>query len=206
MSLDRCSHNTGYSLSSKVMGPTKNVEKREEDSISGYLKSFGIGSAISICYTAANHLRVVGSISATDFTSFNLEVCNFIERKSISTLDLCIIGPIAAEIIFGQLIQKNLLPDISKGIVGRIAPGKESVLNSNVAKVSRAILSAGLFTGTYMFLNGGEFSDSLMNIHALDAVIFGIVLGLIRESGLGLAGAVGGHIAHDTLATALLSC
>lgn len=115
--------------------------------------------------------------------------------------------PIVEEIVFRGLIQDVLLTRIPKYVIKKIAPGKETALDTRIAKAARITLTAALFSAAHL-ANSGFFADSYVSMQLVATFVGGIGLGILKESNAGLLGAMGGHIANNmiAIAPALWSC
>jgi hypothetical protein len=109
--------------------------------------------------------------------------------------------PIAEEILFRGLIQDVLLTRVPKYVIRKIAPGKETALDTRIAKAARITLTAALFSAAHL-ANSGFFADSYVSMQLVSTFVGGIGLGILKESKVGLLGAMGGHIANNMIAIA----
>lgn len=130
-----------------------------------------------------------------------------LSMKVITGATVGVIVPFSEEILFRGLMQDVLLMRIPKFIVKKIAPGKETVLDSSVAKAARIALTAAAFSA-YHFQNQGLFSDSYVTMQLVSTFVMGIGFGLLKESKAGLLGSIGAHMANNFVAIAptLWSC
>lgn len=115
--------------------------------------------------------------------------------------------PLLEEIAFRGLIQDLLLKRFPKYVVNKVAPGKETCVDSNIAKAARIALTAAAFS-TYHLTNKGFFTDSYISMQLVATFGLGIGLGVIKESKSGLQGAIGAHMANNVMAMlpTLMSC
>lgn len=100
------------------------------------------------------------------------------------------------ELVFRGAVQDLLLTRIPKAILQKLAPDKVSTVDGRIAKVAKIALVATLFASSHL-LNMGKTTDSYVSGQVIQTVILGIVLGIIKESRLGLAGAIGLHGAFN---------
>ncbi|MDP1836370.1 MAG: CPBP family intramembrane metalloprotease [Chlamydiales bacterium] len=116
-------------------------------------------------------------------------------------------APIIEEVIFRGLIQDVFLTRVPKYIAKKIAPGTETALDSNIAKVARIVLTAVLFSAIHI-PNYGALPSSYVDMQLASTFVLGIVLGALKESRAGLLGAMGAHITNNIIAISpiLLSC
>ncbi len=116
-------------------------------------------------------------------------------------------APISEEILFRGLIQDLLLTRVPKYIIAKIAPGKETALDTRMAMAARIILTSALFSAAHL-QNKGILSDSYVATQLVTTFVVGIGFGALKESKAGLLGSIGAHMAHNMLATApiLWSC
>nr|QIQ10899.1 hypothetical protein OJOKFFHK_00042 [uncultured bacterium] len=115
--------------------------------------------------------------------------------------------PLFEEVVFRGLIQDVLLKRIPKYIVSKVAPGKETALDSNIAKVARITLTAAAFSACHL-VNFGIMPDSYVRAQLIASFVMGIGFGALKESKAGLLGAIGAHMANNVMAISpqLWSC
>lgn len=118
--------------------------------------------------------------------------------KLMDLTKMGIIAPIQEEIFFRGLMQDILLTRIPKYMIKKIAPGKETSLDSTAAKAVRIALTAFIFSIAH-FTNKGLFSDSYVTAQVIGSFIFGIGLGMIKDSKAGLLGAIGAHMTNNII-------
>lgn len=127
-----------------------------------------------------------------------------IKRMKIKLVKGALFPGIFEEIQFRYLLQDWILTRIPKKTIACILPGKESYLNSNLYKAIKILITAYLFSeahrsNTYMCnLTIKESEYQLVNTFVL-----GIILGIAKESRLGLSGAIGLHAGNNLQALAL---
>lgn len=134
----------------------------------------------------------------------------FISVFAIKATIVAIAGvgvPIFEEIIFRDLIQNFFLTWIPKYVIKKIAPGKETILDTRIAQAARIILTAALFSAAHLG-NSKYFADAVVSMQLVTTFVGGIGLGILKESKAGLLGAMGGHMANNMSAIApqLWSC
>lgn len=103
------------------------------------------------------------------------------------------------ELYFRGVLQGAALHRIPKMILNRIKLGKGYVLESMGAKVARILIVATLFSYVHSF-NDDELSKEAVRAQMVGSFVGGLCLGAIKESRLGLMGAVGGHVANNLFA------
>lgn len=134
-------------------------------------------------------------------------------HTSVSAVKATLVGttgvgfPIIEEILFRGLVQDVLLTRIPKFVLKKVLPGKETALDTRIAKAARITLTAALFSASHL-TNSGLFADSYISMQLVATFALGIGLGILKESKAGLLGTMGGHIAHNMIAIApnLWSC
>lgn len=116
-------------------------------------------------------------------------------------------APLCEEVIFRGLIQDVLLKRIPKYFVKKIAPGKETSLDSNISKVVRITLTAALFSAAHLS-NSKIAADSYVSMNLIATFVLGIGCGVLKETKAGLLGAVGAHMNNNIFAisSTLWSC
>lgn len=108
-------------------------------------------------------------------------------------------GPICEELLFRGVIQDILLKRIAKKILMNVAPEKAWVLDTRVATAARIVFASALFSTAHL-INDGQLAHEYVVHQAIGAFFGSLLLGAIKESGLGLAGAIGAHIGHNAFA------
>jgi membrane protease YdiL (CAAX protease family) len=100
-----------------------------------------------------------------------------------------------------------LIYHFSKFIVKKIAPGKETLLDTTAAKATRIVLTAAAFSAAHL-QNQDLFSDSYVIMQLVSTFVGSIGLGILKESKAGLLGSIGAHMAHNFIAISpiLWSC
>lgn len=127
--------------------------------------------------------------------------------KISSIVQVAVLAPIFEEIVFRGIIQSFLLKQIPSYIIKKCAPGKESYLDSSIAKIARITITTGLFVAVHI-PNRMLMSENYVNGQLVTALITGIGFGYLRESKVGLLGAIGAHFAKNFLPAVpvLMSC
>lgn len=95
--------------------------------------------------------------------------------------------------------QDVLLTRIPKYMIKIIAPGKESLLDSSLAKAARIGLTAALFSSLH-FRNLQSHSQAEVVSQVVCTFVLGLGFGMIKESKAGILGAIGAHMANNALA------
>lgn len=124
-----------------------------------------------------------------------------LSMKVINSANVGVIAPLLEEVLFRGLMQDVLLTRIPKFIVKKIAPGRETALDSSVAKAARITLTAAAFSAFHL-QNQGLFADSYVTMQLVAAFAMGIGFGMLKESKAGLLGSVGAHMANNFAAIA----
>jgi hypothetical protein len=114
---------------------------------------------------------------------------------------------IAEEILFRGLVQDVLLTRIPKLIINKMAPGKEKVLDTTIAKAARILLTSAGFSAVHL-QNQAVYPGEEMKAQLITSFISGIGFGILKESKVGLAGTIGAHMAGNIffLSPILWSC
>jgi hypothetical protein len=128
-----------------------------------------------------------------------IPLCKDPLQMKISTFStLAVAGPILEELLCRGLIQDLLLKRGARVILKNILPGKESWVDTTIAKIFRITTTAGLFSAMHL-LNKGAVSNEYLHTQLIAAFVGGIVFGALKESKAGMPGAIGGHAANNTL-------
>lgn len=106
--------------------------------------------------------------------------------------------------MFRHLIQKILLPNFFENKISQKKENKEKSLNSRVDKAARIGLTTVLFSSIHL-LNNGFFPDDYVKMQTLNALTVGMILGVVRETRLGLSGAIIAHVVHNCIAGVMVS-
>lgn len=104
-------------------------------------------------------------------------------------------APINEEIFFRGIVQGLLLYRIPAIIFQEIAINKSRVCKSVFAPWARTIAVAGLFASAHQDNEPSTISQA----KTAHAFFLGLELGLIKESRLKLAGAIGAHMANNCI-------
>lgn len=117
--------------------------------------------------------------------------------------------PIVEEVIFRGLIQDVMLKRVPKYLIKKIAPGKETALDSTIAKITRITLTAALFSASHLS-NLEALPDSYVSAQVVGTFVMGIGWGALKEfepKG-GLLSSIGAHITQNLggISPILLSC
>ena len=124
-----------------------------------------------------------------------------LSMKVINATTMGVIAPLSEEILFRGLMQDVLLTRIPKYIVKKIAPGRETVLDSSIAQAARIALTAAAFSAFHL-QNQGVFSDSYVSMQLVATFAMGIGFGILKDSKAGLLGSIGAHMANNFVALA----
>lgn len=122
-------------------------------------------------------------------------------------MEYCIASPIREEIMYRGLHQDVLFTRVPKWILKQIAPSKVHYLDSTTAKVIRIALTAFLFSLAHIG-NFGSMSDDYVARQLFTTLVYGVVLGALKESRVGLLGCISSHVVNNLSAFApfLWSC
>lgn len=115
--------------------------------------------------------------------------------------------PIKAEILFRGLIQGLLLRHIPRAIITKIAPGKEGLVDTKIAKIARIVFTSALFAAMHGS-DGSTLSDDYVKMKIGATFCMGLIFGAINESKVGLFGSISAHIGQNVrayLTSSLLS-
>lgn len=134
----------------------------------------------------------------------NISIFNEMRKLSgdFAKVDLLANGifiPIFEEIVFRGLIQDVMLTRIPKYVVSKILPGRETILDSKMAKVARIIIAALLFSTVGHAYNCIYVADYVVKMQMVGALIAGLGLGMIKESNAGLLGSIGAHAFNNMI-------
>lgn len=110
-----------------------------------------------------------------------------------------IIIPILEEIFFRGIIQDKILYQLPKYICKYVSPGSEKYLDTIIAKVARIGITAALFGAAHM-TNAPIIGEKTAEIQSSMAFIAGIILGIVKESELGMVGSIGLHMGNNYIA------
>lgn len=119
--------------------------------------------------------------------------------KATLILQMVIYAPLLEEFIFRYLIQDLLFNRFPKKITMMSAPGKEACLNFTGVRETRIIVTASLFSA-YHLINLVWAADSYVTLQLITTFILGISFGVLKESRVGLLGAISAHMTYNYLA------
>jgi membrane protease YdiL (CAAX protease family) len=127
--------------------------------------------------------------------------------KAHTLASTVIIYPILEEVFFRQLIQTIILPPYTKRIMRFIRPAGSFQLNNIIDKVVRILITAALFSSFHL-QNKKIWDDSTVDVQVLSAFVFGIGLGIVKESRAGILGSIVAHMVNNLIAVGgvLLGC
>ena len=126
---------------------------------------------------------------------------------SVNTIKITSIGivgiasPIAEEILFRWLLQDVILKKTPLFVLKKMTPGKEKLVDAKITKCFRIGFVSTLFSAAHL-LNQGIFPDSYVRQQIISTLFLGSICGILKESKLGLSGAIGAHIANNIVAIA----
>jgi len=89
---------------------------------------------------------------------------------------LCI-GPIVEELFNRYLLQTILLKEIPKGVLRRVSPSSEHVLDTTIAKLARIAICATIFAGWHIKSYGCNRGGTIPQFYG------GLLLSTLRETG-----------------------
>ena len=127
--------------------------------------------------------------------------------KITNLVALGVIPAVGEELLFRGLIQDVLLKRLPAWMLKKISPGQEKMIDTKIAKIGRIILTSALFSAWHL-QNRGILPDAYVKSQLVGTFTLGILLGMIKESNLGLLGSMGAHFANNTIAISpiLLGC
>ena len=102
------------------------------------------------------------------------------------------------EILFRHGIQEISLQELPKSILKKAAPAKETLLDSKTAKAGRILLTSTLFS-LFHLTHLVIIPKPVMLAQLVNTFTLGIGAGILRESKLGLAGAIGLHLGYNII-------
>lgn len=91
--------------------------------------------------------EIVNQINSNIPTDLHITV--FAVKARLIIYD-CIIPPLFEEIIYRGLIQDCLLTRCPKYLIKRIAPGKEAIIDTTIAKIIRITFTAAIFYALHL--------------------------------------------------------
>lgn len=125
----------------------------------------------------------------------------------INALDLgmSVVGnPLLDEIQYRYLLQDVLLTQIPKFVIRQFAPGKESLLDSKIAKATRILFTTTLFS-FHQIHHISYQSPFIVSAFLVYAFTAGLALGTIKESKAGLLGSSTAYITHNLLRQSIIT-
>lgn len=166
-----------------------------------FLETLGIGIGTGVMGSLLGDQIVslsgkTGAIPDFDYQKMMTEMCVTIVNTDNFVINACFIGPILEELIFRYSIQQVLLKEIPEKIIKIIAPGKEDVLDSKVAKITRTLFTAALF-GYIHIVNQGRYPDAYCYGQIISSFVGGIAFGILKESKVGLLGSIVAHVSNN---------
>lgn len=106
------------------------------------------------------------------------------------TVSATVIAGISGELLFRGLFQEMILKRLPKSIINSIAPGKESILDTKIAKVARVVLTAVVNTLAVRVFLDGAFPSNFLNQLLLSGFVKNIGLSVLKESKAGIVGSL----------------
>lgn len=170
--------------------------------VASRIKQLGLGIASAAIISPlqisqnflATYLGLIPEISVKDYST----VFATIEQLPRAKLEIVLDAPIFEELLCRGLLQDVLLTRLPKYILKKISPGSETILDSTIAKIARILFTSTAFSLLHLS-NHGTFPDSVVSHQLVSGFTIGIALGIIKEN-IGLVGAIGTHIAHNSVA------
>lgn len=145
-----------------------------------------------------------GIIPSIDWDQMMHELCIQVNNSDNFYQNACVVAPIFEEPLFRYGIQEVLLTYLPKKIVKKVAPGKEMILDCKIAKTSRIALTTLLFAAIHL-INKSEFPESYVMRQVISSFVGGIIFGILKESRVGLLGAIEAHCLNNCLSALLIS-
>ncbi|MBX9923948.1 MAG: CPBP family intramembrane metalloprotease [Rhabdochlamydiaceae bacterium] len=109
---------------------------------------------------------------------------------------------ITEEIVWRGIFQDVLLKRLPQMILKTVAPGKEKLLDSKEAKIFRVVITAALFSIMHAPNRQVMSSAYVDRLQIPLTFVAGLLFGAIKESKLGLTGAIGAHLGLNTVGLA----
>jgi membrane protease YdiL (CAAX protease family) len=113
-------------------------------------------------------------------------------------MPVVIVAPISEELFFRGLFQDVLLKRIPSFFMRQIAPGKETILDTKIAKAARVLLTAAAFSYAHIGNESLATLDST-GIQLFSTFVLGIGFSALKESKAGMPGAIGAHFINNFL-------
>lgn len=132
---------------------------------------------------------------------------SLLQAKFLFSINVLFATPLLEEFIFREFLQGYCLKKVSNLMIKHCVLQVKSPIIDKIDKVARVALTAGLFA-LWHLQNKGLVSDAEMEGQLVHTCVLGLGLGLLKESNVGLAGAVGAHMANNAIASMeyLMSC
>lgn len=105
----------------------------------------------------------------------------------------CIVAPLLEEGVFRGLIQGKILGWIEK----KCKKGFSETSRVHFIGAALRIGIAAILFSIVHLSNSGVFADSYVSVQLVGSLILGIGLGIIKESSLGMWGAIGAHATYN---------
>lgn len=173
--------------------------KEEAWNKANLLKNLGIsiGAGVLEGFIGENiaNLVTTSTIPNFNFQKMMTDTCIIIKKNNYQ-FSTCFEAPIVEEFLHRYCIQEILLTRIPKMNMS----GKETILDSKIAKVARIFLTSAYFAFTHLS-NAEILPDSYVTTQIIEVFLGGICLGVLKESRVGLLGCIIAHMANNILAT-----
>lgn len=111
------------------------------------------------------------------------------------------------ELLYRFFIQDICLYRVPRDLIKEIAPGKETILDTKIAKAARVLLTAAYFSYSH-WSNVGTFPFWYVQAQVVATFVLGIGFGALKESKVGILGSIGAHMINNALSisTILMAC
>jgi membrane protease YdiL (CAAX protease family) len=165
-----------------------------------YTKRFAIGCGIGLVAFPLKS-AIAGSLPDID-VPLRINQLNRVEasRNMAANFTSTVVrGPLMEEALFRGIIQDLLLSRFLLFAIQKLAPGREIVLEVQIAKALRIGITALLF-GVAHLTNG----HGGVRRQAIMTTLSGILLGYLKESRLGILATIGAHVTNNACGHALI--
>jgi hypothetical protein len=116
--------------------------------------------------------------------------------SAAKTMGVITIFAAEEELIFREVVQQLLLKQIPQFVLERVSPGTEALLDTKIYTVARIAFTASFFALVHLS-NSGVVPDCFVQAQVISAFAAGILFGIIKESSLGLLGAIASHVQNN---------
>lgn len=103
-----------------------------------------------------------------------------LQLSSIDHFTILIKAPIQEEVLFRNLIQSQIFNTLTKEFVGKFCPGKENLLDSLSAKITRVVVTSLLFSAYH--LQNTHFDNTSLSQQLVHTFVLGTFCGILKES------------------------